>query len=166
MPDDLEISIAYASALGKAAQVKSLEYYVGGVTGLRKCGRQLDAPRRAVASIAMFQPSRTEDERCRFFREFTLRNPELSEGWACLARAQRTIGQSENARLSVTEGLSKTGPDIELIWLQTFFELKPIYTSSEEIANQRERYCQRLTNLSQELKGASDEDRSRAYARW
>ena len=163
IPDNLEISIAYASALGKAAQVeKALKIMLEASQALRNV---VDSSmRRAVLShlLQCFNHLELKTNAVTFFEEFTLRNPEFSEGWACLARAQRAIGQSENARLSVTEGLSKTGPDVELIWLQTFFELKPIYDSSEEIANQRERYRQRLTDLSQKLKGANDEDRSRA----
>ena len=66
--------------------------------------------RRAVLShlLQCFNHLELKTNAVTFFEEFTLRNPELSEGWACLARAQRAIGQSENARLSITEGLSKT----------------------------------------------------------
>ena len=162
-PENLEVAVAYASILGRAERVdealclmlEALQFALHETkttirravfTHLLDCFFHLEQPQKAVETFA----------------DVVALHPSLTEGWACLARAQFAIGNSEDAIETVRRGLAGNNSDIELRWLSTFYELKPIYRSVKDIKIHRQHYRERLLKLAVDLKDADSDSRAKA----
>jgi len=162
-PRNLEVAVAYASVLGKADKVEeALSIMLDALqVALNESANSI---RRVVFSHLLecfFHLDRAQ-EAAETYQNIVSEHPGITEGWVCLARALFAIGKTEEAIAVVGRGLSEDESDLELKWLSTFYELKPIYQSNEDIETHRQKYRERLASLAADMKEADSETRKHA----
>ena len=161
--EDLEVAVAYASALGKADHLEEAL-----AVTLRAADVVLDRPDNALCDTVLthllecYLQLRREQDAVEYFGRLVSRNSKLAKGWSCLARAQYASGNPADAEMATSGGLKQAGFDVELAWLETFYSLPPLYESSEQISRCRANYRERLVKLASDLSAGDQETRSKA----
>ncbi len=163
VPDDIEILTAYSAVLAQLGRPEEALDVAerAAVPGLAAS----DADRRRIALMQLLS---CQIELGRFdaaverFRAYAEAAPALAEVWIALARSLHAAGRHDEAEQAAASGLRRTPGHLELEWLHCVYALVPIYRSSEEIAERRRHYADRLRALSDRLAAADRYARDRA----